>query len=67
MRLVFQRAIVRLVPQCPHWVISRHNGPVRVMSALPPHSGHSSVQVGCPKSAISGHTYTSAPRPLMPQ
>jgi hypothetical protein len=25
------------------------------MSALPPDSRHSSVQVGCPKSAISGH------------
>jgi hypothetical protein len=40
-------------PRCPLWVMSRHNGPVRVMSVLPPIAGHSSVQVECPKSAIS--------------
>ncbi len=25
-----------MMMECPLWVISRHNGPVRVMSALPP-------------------------------
>jgi hypothetical protein len=34
------------------------------MSALPPDSGHSSVQVGCPKSANSGH---SLPPSLQPE
>ena len=32
--------------------------PVRAMSALPPHSGHSSVQVRCPFSARSGHPFS---------
>ena len=42
-------AVLSQRPQeCPFWVISGHNGPLRVMSALPPIFGHSSVQVGCP-------------------
>ena len=45
--------LFKLDNRCPIWVISRHNGPIRVMSAFTPKADISSARVGCLLSATS--------------